>query len=231
MQTEELEQHNTDNITPVPDDTNLKKQTDAKTSDVKTAERTTNNRPKSASPTQGSLKIKTHALRKKADSTHRYKCSFCGVSKASMHLVNEHHLEAQKPQICPVCRRTFALASSLIRHAYDHEEKWYKCYVCDYTSHFESELKAHKIIHQKNPAFQCMVKNCGKWFMHKWELTVHIKKHDGKVFKCDTCYFSTNLEKQLKEHQRKHSDDCAYQCKTCNKGFHYRSGLKRHRGP
>ena len=194
MQTEELEQQNTDNVTPVPDETNLNKQTDTKNSDVKTTERTTDDRPKSASPTQGSLKIKTHALKKKADSTHRYKCSVCGVSKASMHLVNEHHLEAHKPQICPVCGRTFTLASSLIRHAYDHKEKWYKCDACDYASHFESEVKAHKIVHRKNPSFQCMVKNCGKWFMCKWELTVHIKKHDGKVFKCDTCDFSTNLE-------------------------------------
>ena len=41
--------------------------------------------------------------------------------------------------------------------------------------------------------------------------------------------FQLTWKKQLKEHQRKHSDDCAYQCKICNKGFHYRSGLKRHR--
>ena len=220
MQMKELEQQNIDNVTPAPDESNSNKQT---------AERTTDDRPKSASSTQGSLKIKTHTLKKKADSKCKYKCSVCGVLKATMQLVNEHHLEKHKLQICPICGRTFTLASSLIRHAYDHEEKQYKCDACDYASHFESELKAHKIVHRKNPAFQCMVKNCGKWFMRKWELTVHIKKHDGKVFKCDTCDFSTNLEKHLKEHQRKHSDDCAYQCKTCNKGFHYRSGLKRYR--
>ena len=40
----------------------------------------TENRPKSASPTQGSLKIKTHALKKKADSNRGYKCSVCGVT-------------------------------------------------------------------------------------------------------------------------------------------------------
>ena len=206
----------------------MNKLTDEKSNDGKAAERTTDDRPKSASPMQGSLKIKMHALKKKADSKRKYKCSVCGVSKASMQLVNDHHLKEHKLQICPVCGHTFALASSLIRHAYDHEDKRYKCEACNYASHFESELKAHKIIHQKNPAFQCMFKNCGKWFMHKWELTVHIKKHDGKVFKCDMCDFSSNLEKQLKEHQRKHSDDCAYQCKMCNKGFHYQSGLKRH---
>ena len=189
----------------------------------------TEDRPKSASPTQGSLKIKTHALKKKPESNRKYKCSVCGISKKSMKAVNEHHLKKHKPQICPICGSTFALASSLIRHSYDHEEQRYKCDVCEFTSHFESELNDHKIVHRKTPTFKCMYKDCGKWFMRKWELTVHLKKHAGKEYKCETCDFSTNLEKQLKEHQRKHSDDCAYLCKICNKGFHYRSGLKRHR--
>ena len=136
MQTEELEQQNTDDVTPVPDGTNVNKPTDVKSSDGKTAERTTNDRPKSASPMQGSLKIKMHALKKKADSNRKYKCSVCGVSKASMQLVNEHHLKKHKLQICPVCGCTFTLASSLIRHAYDHEEKRYQCDACDYASYF-----------------------------------------------------------------------------------------------
>ena len=67
-----------------------------------------------------------------------------------MQAVNEHHLKKHKPQICPICGRTFALASSLIRHSYDHEEQRYQCDVCEFTSHFESELNAHKIVHRKN---------------------------------------------------------------------------------
>ena len=181
----------------------------------------TENRPKSTSPTQGSLKIKTHVLKKKADSNLRYKCSVCGVTKPTMQQVNEHHLEKHKPQICTICGHTFALASSLTRHMYDHEQHRFNCDSCNYMAYFESELNAHKVIHRKNPAFQCMVKNCGKWFRHKWELTMHIKKHDGEKYKCDECEFTTNLEKHLKEHKRKHSDDCPYLCKTCNKGFHY----------
>ena len=188
----------------------------------------TENRPKSASPTQGSLKIKTHVLKKKADSNRRYKCSVCGVTKPTMQQVNEHHLQKHKPQICTICGCTFALASSLTRHMYNHEQHRFNCDSCNYTVHFKSELKAHKVLHRKNPAFQCMVKNCGKWFCRKWELTMHIKKHDGEKYKCDECEFTTKLEKHLKEHKRKHSDDCPYLCKICNKGFHYRSGLKRH---
>ena len=123
MQTEELEQQNIDDVTPVPDETNVNKPTDVKSNDCKAAERTTNDRPKSVSPMQGSLKIKMHALKKKTDSNWKYKCSVCGVLKTSMQLVNEHHLKKLKPQICPACRRTFALASSLIRHAYNHKGK------------------------------------------------------------------------------------------------------------
>ena len=233
VQMKELEKQDTEELTPNPDKNAIipdKTERNAAegTSTNKTTSATTDDKPKSASPTQGSLKIKTHALKKKPDSNQKYKCSVCGISKKSMQAVNEHHLKKHKPQICPVCSRTFALASTLIRHSYDHEEKQYQCDVCEYSCHFESELNAHKIIHRKTPTFKCMQKGCGKWFMHKWELTIHFKKHDGKEYKCETCEFTTNSEKNLKEHQRKHSDDCAYICKICNKGFHYRSGLKRH---
>ena len=229
---EELDKAESNVTVPVPgeDDKGVTKATT--TDDVgatNTVLPNTENRPKSASSTQGSLKIKTHALKKKADSNWRYKCSVCGVSKPTVQQVNEHHLKKHKPQICTICGRTFALALSLTRHMYNHEQQCYNCDNCDYTLHFESELKAHKIVHRKNPAFQYMVKNCGKWFCHKWELTMHVKKHDGEEFKCNECDFTTNLEKHLKEHKLKHSDDCPYLCKICNKGFHYRSRLKRHR--
>ena len=96
----------------------------------------TENRPKSVSPTQGSLKIKTHVLKKKADSNRRYKCSVCGVTKPTMQQVNKHHLKKHKPQICTVCGRTFALASSLTRHMYDHEQHHFNCDSCNYMAYF-----------------------------------------------------------------------------------------------
>ena len=80
--------------------------------------------------------------------------------------VNASHTQSQQ------WHRTFALASSLLRHSYDHEEQRYQFDVCEFTSHFESELNAHKIVHWKTPTFKCMYKDCGKWFMRKWELTV-----------------------------------------------------------
>ena len=208
VQAEELEKQDTEESTLNPDKNaiipdNTESNAVEGTSTNKTTSATTDDKPKSESPTQGSLKIKTHALKKKLESNRKYKCSVCGISKKSMQAVNEHHLKKHKPQICPVCGCTFALASSLIRYSYDHEEKRYQCDVCEYSCHFESELNAHKIVHRKMPTFKCMQKGCGKWFMRKWELTVHFKNHDGKEYKCETCEFTTNSEKNLKEHQRK----------------------------
>ena len=179
---------------------------------------------------KGALKTKTYALKKGPDSKCTFKCSECNAVESSIHKLNEHHKQMHNPQMCGICNRTFMLTSSLMRHMYDHYEKKYRCDHCDYSSHFESELETHKIIHRKNPSHQCMRAKCGKWFHRKWDLTLHLQKHDGKEHKCnyEGCNFSTAAKKQLKEHQKSHSDDHPCKCKICDKGFHYRSGLKCH---
>ena len=133
--------------------------------------------------------------------------------------------------MCGICGRTFALASSLTRHMYDHDVKRYNCDSCNFSSHFESELESHKILHRKTPSHQYMQANCGKWFMRKWDLTLHLQTHKGKQHKCEYegCKVTTTTKKQLKEHQRRHTDDFPYECNICHKNFRYRSGLKRHR--
>ena len=131
VQMEELEKQATEDVIPNPDENtnkpdNVENDTSIPVEGSVTDRPTsasTEHRPKSASPMQGFLKIKTHALKKKPESNQKYKCSVCGISKKSMQAVNEHHLKKHKPQICPICGCTFALASSLIRHSYDHEEQ------------------------------------------------------------------------------------------------------------
>ena len=55
-----------------------------------------NPRPNGASATQGSLQIKTHALKKKTVRNRKYKCSVCGETRPTMQQVNVHHLEKHK---------------------------------------------------------------------------------------------------------------------------------------
>ena len=181
---------------------------------------------------KGALTTKTYALKKKADGKrHSFKCSECKVITGSIKELNTHHAECHNSQLCGLCGQSFQLASSLMRHMYDHTDIKYKCDQCDYSCHFESEMRSHRVVHWKNPSHQCMKANCGKWFMQKWDLTLHQQKHNGKQHVCHyaDCKFSTDTKKQLKEHQKKHTDDFSHQCTICGKGFHYHSGLKRHR--
>ena len=175
---------------------------------------------------KGTLKIKTYALKRKVETKRcSFKCSECNVVKKMIKDLNIHHEECHNPQICGICGKLFKLTSSLARHMYEHNKLKYKCDQCDYMCQFESELNTHKIVHRKNPSHQCMKANCGKWFMRKWDLTLHLQKHDSVQHNCDydRCSFYSDTKKQLKEHQKKHLDDHQHICTECGKGFKYRS--------
>ena len=182
--------------------------------------------------TRGRLETKTYALKKKVETRKcTFKCSECNVVKKTIKELNIHHEECHNPQICGVCGKLFKLASSLTRHMYEHNKPRFSCDQCDFMCHFESEMTTHKIAHRKNPSYQCMKANCGKWFMRKWDLTLHLQKHEGVCHNCDHdgCSFYADTKKQLNEHRKKHLDDHRHICTQCGKGFKYRSGLKRHR--
>ena len=155
--------------------------TDSKGPDTKSLEMVEPTPVAEDTPTiKGALKMKTYALKKKMNNRHRsFKCSECKVVKKTIKELNIHHRESHNPQICGICNQSFKLASSLTRHMYDHNELKLKCDQCDYRCHFESKLQTHKINHQKNPSYQCMKANCGKWFRRNWDLTLHLQKHDG----------------------------------------------------
>ena len=212
----------TDKSEQNPDKTNTKDK------DSKTEKEVPDNEPK-----KGSLHMKGYGLKRKQASRRTFKCDQCDSVKSSIQKLNAHYKRHHPPQMCGICGRTFTLAASLIRHMYDHQELQYKCEHCAEAFHFESKLITHKIKHRnKNaPSFQCMKSKCGKWFMRKWDLTLHLQKHDKEKHYCnyEGCEFWTNTSKGLNEHKKSHSDDHTNICKECGKGFKYRSGLKRHR--
>ena len=76
---------------------------------------------------KGSLKTKTYVLKKKLDTKRSFKCSECNVTKSTVQELNNHHRRSHNPQMCGICNRTFALASSLTRHMYEHDKKRYHC--------------------------------------------------------------------------------------------------------
>ena len=177
-------------------------------------------------PKKGYVKLMTHGIKKKSSLEGRsYRCTICGESKRSAHRLNDHHRKNHEAQMCGICGKIFELASSLTHHMYSHEERRYYCNKCSFHSHFESELKKHKITHHTTPQHQCMHSNCGRWFMRKADLVLHVETHKQNVIKCDICDHTTTLPKYMKEHMKSHGNVLPYKCDICNKRFLWRSGV------
>ena len=103
-------------------------------------------------PKKGYVKLTTHGIKKKSSLEGRsYRCTICDKSKRSAHLLNVHHREKHGAQMCGICGKIFELASSLTHHMYSHEERRFYCNKCSFHSHFESELKKHKVTHHTTP--------------------------------------------------------------------------------
>ena len=139
-----------------------------------------------------------------------YKCQVCGVSKRSMESLNEHHLRRHDPQMCGICGKVFKLASTLTHHMYSHYKRKHHCDQCEFHSHFKSELDTHKITHHSTPSHQCMFPKCGRWFMRKGDLALHVETHKPTWLYCKKCEFSTKISKYLKEHMRSHEKELPY---------------------
>ena len=180
--------------------------------------------------TKGYVKLTTHGIKKKSSLKGRsYRCAICGKSERSAQRLNAHHRQEHGSQMCGICGKIFELASSLTHHMYSHEERRYHCDKCSFHSHFESELKKHKITHHTTPQHQCMHSKCGRWFMRKADLVIHVETHRKNIITCDVCDHTTTLPKYMKEHMKSHGSVLPYKCDVCNKRFLWRSGVRAHK--
>ena len=180
-------------------------------------------------PSHGAFKMQLHGLKRKAPADRSYRCQLCGAHECSQQSLNIHHHLQHEAQMCGTCGKIFELAMSLSHHMYSHYESKYYCEKCNYHCYFKSELKTHKKMHHTTPQHQCMYPKCGRWFMQKGDLVIHVETHRKCKLKCDDCDFETKSRKYLKEHQRVHGDNLPYRCEKCGKGFKWHSSICNHR--
>lgn len=82
------------------------------------------------------------------DSLKRFKCYLCPYSTNHKSHINSHSLvhSGERPHVCEVCHRGFALPKNLRRHMLLHTgEKPYSCSVCNTSFRHAQSLKLHMI--------------------------------------------------------------------------------------
>ena len=164
---------------------------------------------------KGEWKTTRHGIKRKYSPTHpqNYGCKVCGQLLPSRGELNEHYRSSHPPVLCPVCKKTFSCPNTRDRHLYSHNlNKQFICDTCEESFAFSSELASCKIIHRTIKTWMCARKGCGRDFKCKGDLAAHAKSHDGQVFMCMICNnFSSRLEKNLKSHQRCHTQELKIQ--------------------
>ena len=153
----------------------------------------------------------------------RFACKLCDTVASSWKQINEHHKASHNKCYCKICGKACNTPSTLEQHSYMP----FPCANCDARFAFASQLKQHRFKHCKVAAFMCS--KCTKCYMHEGELVKHIKTQENITYKCDKCNYTMQGPKNLRQHQRLHSDELPYMCPQCYKQFHFWMQKKRHK--
>ncbi|XP_005804240.2 zinc finger protein 62 homolog [Xiphophorus maculatus] len=158
-----------------------------------------------------------------------YRCSLCGDSFPSSHLLMNHAFQAHSRDVgvlCAVCGGTFESAESLDVHRRSHENSKC-CPLCGKLFRSTTSLKEHLAGHAGLKLHRCHV--CGKECRRKGDLKIHMRIHTGeKPFRCSLCCKSFTHSGHLKKHMRSHTGERPYRCDVCGRGFLQRGHLKSH---
>ena len=157
----------------------------------------------------------------------KFPCEKCHQNFGSQREVNEHFRTTHPPVQCDICQRTFDTPAAMVKHKYHHYEYMYECNHCRKGFHFdESQLKEHLRVHQAQGDWTCFHLKYGKRFKCESELNLHLIAHNKKEYKCDQCAYSNTDPRNLRAHQRRHSDKKPLLCPKCGKGFKWEQQRK-----
>nr|CAD7610345.1 unnamed protein product [Timema genevievae] len=170
----------------------------------------------------------------------KFECDTCHTLYSSKNILKRHmilHDKAkEKKYACETCGKTFFKLPNLRLHIKVHsEDRPFKCSYCSMAFKWKKNLDTHTSIHglatdnhskdderirKATPRVQCEV--CGKYLASKWNLSVHMKRHNGNFTGSHMCHIcgKTLCDSQaMSRHLKVHMGIKPFECKICNKHF------------
>nr|CAD7425083.1 unnamed protein product [Timema monikensis] len=170
----------------------------------------------------------------------KFECDTCHTLYSSKNILKRHiilHDKAkEKKYACETCGKTFFKLPNLRLHIKVHsEDRPFKCSCCSMAFKWKKNLDTHTSIHglgtdnhskdnerirKATPRVQCEV--CGKYLASKWNLSVHMKRHNGNFTGSHMCHIcgKTLCDSQaMSRHLKVHMGIKPFECKICNKHF------------
>lgn len=149
-----------------------------------------------------------------------FRCLFCGQGhipsafRCMVHLRKAHNA-------CDYCLETFPNQQSLALHVNKHKMR-HMCLKCNITYLSKKDIFEHMFWKHNRDSKEC--KLC---LTKKWPYTYHFCVPPA-IFTCDECKRTFSNALLLKVHERWHSGNIPYECKTCNNKFISKKLLTKH---
>lgn len=149
-----------------------------------------------------------------------FRCLFCGhgqipsAFRCMVHLRKAHNA-------CDYCLETFPNQQSLALHVNKHKMR-HMCLKCNITYLSKKDIFEHMFWKHNRDSKEC--KLC---LTKKWPYTYHFCVPPA-IFTCDECKRTFSNALLLKVHERWHSNNIPYECKTCHYKFISKKLLNKH---
>lgn len=134
--------------------------------------------------------LKEHSLTH-ASTGEMHECAECKKVYASPVLLRNHmrHMHTHSDDLmvtCEICHKTMPARRYKPHKSYVHQDKWYKCELCERMFKTRDGLAKHAFKHTGKRPFQCEF--CGKGFISHNILMAHRNTHTGeKPYGCQYC--------------------------------------------
>ena len=190
-----------------------------------------------SSPKKGQVTFKHYGIKRRSPriaNIRKHRCILCTGTKSfnSKKELNDHHRKEHSGVICPTCGKVCPTTDALQRHRYVHRNPTqHQCKICDKILPFDSDLKRHMKTHTEEKMWECPNANCDRSFKRKADLDLHAVVHSGIKHKCTWpgCKYSNLDPRNVKRHQKSHTQQATVKCPGCEKLFTYYMQMKRHR--
>jgi len=156
-------------------------------------------------------------------------CDFVATKKREMWKHKRESHEAPRSYQCEYCEYSGSKAG-LYAHREIHTNERMYCDKCNYST----LKKVHFINHQKYVHFEgeyinCDEEGCNFRCKKQKELRYHKeRKHEGKIFFCDKCEYTSRFSYRLRDHIKGVHEGNKYQCPKCNYSTIHQSVMYTH---
>ena len=158
----------------------------------------------------------------------KFKCTMCTKHYGSTHEINHHFKNTHGIINCEDCGIGFSSPLSLKKHSYTYKACSYKCTGCNKVFAFKSQRDSHQRIHEETERHVCKKPNCDRSFGWLSDLNIHMTLHNKDPIKCKHCEYSNRDIRNMRQHERVHSNEKPYECTRCKKCFKFSMRCIRH---